>query len=156
MKKGGTLEAGHAWFVGNRWPLPSKAALAANVYHVGHARRTGAIYWPASGLDANGKAVYFYPDGALIPKEAVKANRGYSRWIIAPSLTCVASFWAFLAGLRTAYAGYEGEATAIMIIVPPLGFALGYAIGWVIDAQWGARRVQNKWLKEHPAFTAPF
>jgi hypothetical protein len=156
LKKGGRLEASNAWFVGNRWRLPSRTALEADVYHVEHTRRTDDVYWPAGGVDANGKAVYFYPDGSLIPKEAVKANRGYSRWIIAPSLACVASIRAFWEALGTAYAGYEGEATAIMIIAPPVGFALGYVIGWGIDTQWGVRRSQNKWLKEHPTLSPPF
>jgi len=156
LKKGGTLTAGDAWFVGARWPLPSAAALSVDVYAVEETRKSGSAYVPYQGRDGTGKSVCFYPDGTLIPKEVIKANRGYSRWIIAPSLTGVASSLAFLAALGAGFAGRGGEATAIMIIAPPLSFGLGYVIGWGIDTEWGARRAQNKWLKEHPDFTPPF
>jgi hypothetical protein len=159
LKKGGTLEASNAWFVGNRWRLPSRAALEANVYHAGHARRTGDVYWPASGLDAHAKAVYFYPDGAVIPKEAIKANRGYSRWIIAPSLALGTFFAVFLVTAEEGFAGYKPKNEFVYNLrwaIPAGFFAIGYLAGSGIDNLWGARRVQNKWLEEHPAFTPPF
>ena len=159
LKKGGKLEASDAWFVGNRWRPPSRAALEADVYHVEHARRTGDVYWPASGLDANGKEVYFYPDGALIPKEAIKANRGYSRWIIAPSLASGTFFAVFQVTAEEGFAGYKPKNEFVYNlrwVIPAGFFAIGYLAGSGIDNLWGARRVQNKWLKEHPDFTPPF
>jgi len=156
LKKGGALEADGAWLVGARWPLPSAAALSEDVYAVVGTREYGTAYQPYWGRDGTGKATYFYADGTLIPKEAIKANRGYSRWIIAPSLTAVAIPLAFLAALGPAFAGRDDEATAIMIVIPPLGFGLGYIIGLGIDTERGVRRAQDKWLKEHPDFTPPF
>lgn len=156
LKKGGTLTAGDAWFVGPRWPLPSAAALSEDVYTVEETRKAGSAHLPYRGRDGTGKSVRFYPDGTLIPKEVIKANRGYSRWIIAPAVTGVFSSLAYLAALGAGFAGRDGEATAIMIITPPLSFVLGYVIGWGIDTRWGARRAQDKWLKEHPDFVPPF
>jgi hypothetical protein len=156
LKKGGSLAAGDAWFVGLRWPLPSAAALSGDVYTVEETRKLGSAYAPYRGHDGRGKSVCFYPDGTLMPKEAIKANRGYSRWIIAPAVTGVFSSLAYLAAMGAGFEGRDGEATAIMIIGPPLGFGLGYIIGWGIDTDWGARRAQNKWLQEHPDFVPPF
>jgi hypothetical protein len=156
LKKGASLEAGDAWLVGARWPWPSAAALSEDVYAVTETRKRGSAYLPYSGRDGSGKGTYFYADGTLIPKEAIKANRGYSRWIIAPALTAVTIPIAFLGALGSAYVGREGEANAIMITIPILGFGTGYLIGLGIDTERGVRRAQDKWLKEHPDFTPPF
>lgn len=156
LEKGGSLAADGARFVGLRRPLPSAAALSGDVYTVEETRKSGPAYLPYRGRDGTGKSVCFYPDGTLMPREAIKANRGYSRWIIAPAVAGVFSPLAFLAAMGAGFEGRDGEATAIMIIGPPLGFGLGYLIGWGIDTDWGARRAQDKWLQEHPHFTPPF
>jgi len=156
LEKGGSLTADDSWFVGLRWPLPSAAALSDDVYTVDETRKLGSAYVPYRGRDGKGKGVSFYPDGTLMPKEAVKANRGFLRWIIAPAVAGVFIPLSFLAAIGPGYEGHDGEAKAIMIIGPPLGFGLGYIIGWGIDTDWGARRAQDKWLDEHPDFTPPF
>jgi hypothetical protein len=156
LEKGGSLAADGARFVGLRWPLPSAAALSGDVYAVEETRKSGSAYLPYRGHDGKGKSVSFYPDGTLMPKVAVKANRGYSRWIIAPAMVAAFIPLSFLAAIGPGFEGRDGEATAIMVIGPPLGFGLGYIIGWGIDTDWGARRAQDKWLAEHPDFTPLF
>jgi hypothetical protein len=156
LKKGGALEATDAWVVGARWRFPSAAVLSEDVYAVTETRKRGSAFLPYSGRDATGKGTYFYADGTLIPKEAINANRGYSRWIIAPALTAATIPIAFLGALGSAYVGREGEANAIMITIPVLGFGTGYLIGLGIDTERGVRRARDKWLHEHPDFTPPF
>jgi hypothetical protein len=158
LKKGGTLEADGAWLVGARWPWPSAAALSEDVYAVVGTRKYGTAYQPYWGRDGRGKSTYFYADGTLVPKEAVKANRGYSRWIIAPSvafgslvLVALASLGDIDVSVKTSEFVYN-----IRWAIPVAVFALGYLGGNEIDKRWGARRARDKWLHEHPDFAPPF
>ncbi len=160
LKKGGSLAAGDAWFVGARWPLPSAAVLSDDVYTVEETRKSGSAYLLYWGRDGTGKGTYFYPDGTLIPKEVIKANRGYSRWIIAPCLTAAGSVAAFFIGMSIAFQEHGPSPSAAEaywpLLIPPLCFGIGYLAGFGIDTRWGARRAQDKWLKEHPDFMPPF
>jgi hypothetical protein len=160
LKKGGALTARDAWFVGARWPLPSAAALSDDVYTVEETRKSGSAYLPYRGRDGTGKGTYFYPDGTLIPKEVIKANRGYSRWIIAPCLTAAGSVAAFFIGMSIAFHEHGPSPSAAEaywpLLIPPLCFGIGYLAAFGIDTRWGARRAQDKWLKERADFTPPF
>ncbi len=158
LKKGGSLEANGAWLVGARWPLPSAAALSEDVYTVVDTRKSASAYLPYRGRDGTGKGTYFYADGTLIPKEVIKANRGYSRWIIAPSAAFLSLVFVFFASLGDIDVHIKTSEFIVNLrwFVPIPVFALGYLGGNVIDTDWGARRAQNKWLKEHPDFTPPF
>ena len=158
LKKGGSLEANDAWVVGARWRFPSAAVLTEDVYAVTETRKSGSSYIPYRGRDGTGKGTYFYADGTRIPKEAIKANRGYSRWIIAPSAafgSLVLVFFASLGDIDTSV-----DTTSLVYnlrFAIPVGiFALGYLGGNELDKRRGARRAQDKWLHEHHDFTPPF
>ncbi len=156
LKEPGSMTATYSWFVGSKYRLPKEAELAGEVYRIIGTRKRGAIFWPYYGEDAAGKNVYFYPDGTLVPKEVIKKNRGFSRWIIAPCFTLVGSGFASLFSLNAAFTGDEVGAYAIMIIIPPISFALGYLIGYGIDKEHGVVKAQRKWLTDHPDFAPPF
>ena len=158
LEKGGSLAAADSWFVGLRWPLPSAAALSGDVYTVEETRKLGSAYLPYRGRDGTGKSVCFYPDGTLMPKEVIKANRGYSRWIIAPSVALGSLVFIFFASLGDIDVHTETSDFIVNLrwFIPVPVFALGYLSGNALDNRRGARRAQDKWLAEHPDFTPPF
>jgi hypothetical protein len=158
LEKGGSLAADGARFVGLRRPLPSAAALSGDVYAVEETRKSGSAYLPYRGRDGKGKSVSFYPDGTLMPKEAVKANRGYSRWIIAPSVALGSLVFVFFASLGDIDVHTETSDFIVKLrwFIPVPVFVLGYLSGNALDNRRGVRRAQDKWLDEHPDFTPPF
>lgn len=158
LERGGSLAAADAWFVGLRRPLPSAATFSGEVYTVEETRKRGSEYLPYWGRDRAGKGTFFYPDGTLIPNEVIKTNRGYSRWIIAPSaafgslvFVAIASLGDIDVNIRTGSFIYN-----LRWLIPVPVFALGYLGGNEIDKRWGGRRAQDKWLDEHPDFTPLF
>jgi hypothetical protein len=158
LKKGGTLEAETAWLVGARRPLPPAAALSEDVYAVTETRKWGSTYTPYWGRDGTGKGTYFYVDGTRIPKEVIRANRGYSRWIIAPSVASASLVLVALASLGDIDVNIKTSDFIVNLrwAIPVGVFALGYLAGNGVDTRWGARRAQDKWFAGRPDFAPPF
>lgn len=158
LKKGGSFKADGAWLVGARRPWPSAAALSEDVYAVVGTRKLGTAYLPYWGRDRTGNQIYFYPDGKVVPKEVIKAHRGYSRWIIAPSVAFGSFVFVALASLGDIDVIIKTSDFIVNLrwAIPVGIFALGYVGGNALDSSWGARCAQDKWLKEHPDFTPLF
>lgn len=156
LKGEGAVDVKNTWFVGMQRRLPDKGVWGPGVFRVTATRESDGSRWPYRGENPSGSKMYLYPDGSPISDNIVYENRGYSRWIIAPAMAAAFIPLSMLAAMGPGFGGHEGEATAIMVIGPPLGFGLGFVIGWGIDTDWGVRRSQNKWLQEHPDFAPPF
>ncbi len=162
LKNEGVLDAEYVWLVGVRGRFPGRARGGKGVYAVTATRGKGAPYWPAKGHDLEGEKVYFYPDGALLPKEEVKTNAGKLRWGIAACFAAVGAGIAYHVALGMGFnesggGGRPSTAESLSpLAIPVAFFAVGYLVGRAAEDDFGVYRAQNKWLQEHPDFVPPF